>query len=338
MYSSIALIAILSSAASTTLAVPVGTGFKNPSGAFQASRSHTVLRELARGGALGRFGGIHAIARDGSPSSSTDESGAIKTGLIKDGIDIANGIVNGISGIKDIFSREELEILARQAAQPAATTTAASSLPTDASGAIDVKKILSTVGSVASVVLPFLKREDLELLARDAAATDASGAINFGKILSTAASVIGSILKREELEELLARDVNPATLPTDQSGAINFGKILSTAASVIGSILKREELEELLARDGNTANLPTDESGAINFGKILSTAASVIGSILKREELEALLARDVNPATIPTDQSGAINFGKILSTAASVIGSILKREEEMVARSLNELD
>jgi len=76
-----------------------------------------------------------------------------------------------------------------------------------------------------------------------------------------------------------------------------------------------------------------DASGAINFGKFLSTAASVIGSILKREEFEELLARDV-----PTDASGAINFGKILSTAASVIGSILKREEEMMARSLNELN
>jgi len=54
---------------------------------------------------------------------------------------------------------------------------------------------------------------------------------------------------------------------------------------------------------------------------------------LEREEFEELLARDV-----PTDASGAINFGKILSTAASVIGSILKREEEMMARSLNELD
>lgn len=198
-------------------------------------------------------------------------------------------------------------------ASPASASGVQVQLPTDASGAIDFKKIISTVGSVASTVLPFfLKREEMELLARQAA----------GSSTSTA----------------------PATYPTDASGAIDFKKIISDVGSVASTVLpfflKREELE-LLARQTAPAasSLPTDASGAIDFKKIISDVGSVASTVLpfflKREEME-LLARQVAASSPSTDASGAIDFKSVLSdvgkVATTVLPFFLKREEELLAR------
>jgi len=198
-------------------------------------------------------------------------------------------------------------------ALPASASGVQVQLPTDASGAIDFKKIISTVGTVASTVLPFfLKREEMELLARQTA----------GSSTSTA----------------------PAGYPTDASGAIDFKSILSDVGSVASTVLpfflKREELE-LLARQAVPAasSLPTDASGAIDFKSILSDVGSVASTVLpfflKREEME-LLARQVAASSPSTDASGAIDFKSVLSdvgkVATTVLPFFLKREEELLAR------
>lgn len=194
---------------------------------------------------------------------------------------------------------------------------------TDASGALNIGKIVSTA---AGVLNSLFGREELEILARadptPEPATDESGALKLGKIIST---VAGFLLKREEMELMRRED------PTDESGALNIGHIVSTAAGVLNSLFGREELELMSRAD------PEDEAGALNIGKIVSTAAGVLGQLFNREELELMARADPSetaPASgIPTDESGAINFGKIISTVAGIASNFLKREEmELMAR------
>lgn len=273
-----------------------------------------------------------------------DESGA---SILTDIVKVGGSLLSSFFGGSDNNNNQRDTTTPTTTAPPATGTTAPVqiSLPTDASGAIDFKSILSTVGSVVSTVAPFfLKREEMELLARQAATpsssapaslpTDASGAIDFKKILSDVGSVVTTVapffLKREELE-LLARQAAtpsgsaPASLPTDASGAIDFKKILSDVGSVVTTVapffLKREELE-LLARQ--TANLPTDASGAIDFKSILSDVGSVVSTVapffLKREE--ELLAREALATNFKFSPGTFKGFPRPIA----------------VARSLNELD
>ncbi|KIP02915.1 hypothetical protein PHLGIDRAFT_271517 [Phlebiopsis gigantea 11061_1 CR5-6] len=111
------------------------------------------------------------------------------------------------------------------------------------------------LGSIVKGIASILRREDLEMLARDVQ-TDESGAFSFGSLVKG----IASILRREDLE-MLARDG-----PTDESGAFNLGSIVKD----IASILRREDLE-MLARE-----IPTDESGAFNLGSIVKGIASIL--------------------------------------------------------------
>lgn len=71
MYSSAVLAAVLASTASSSLAIPLRP-------------SHFPILP----------------ARD-----ATDASGAISAGAVKDVVDIGNGIINGVDGIKNLFSR-----------------------------------------------------------------------------------------------------------------------------------------------------------------------------------------------------------------------------------------
>ena len=85
MYSSAVLAVAVASVASSALAAPVG-----PILPFRPiNRIPIPINKLPIGGLAAR--------------QSVDASGALNTGLIKDVVDIGNGIVNGIDGIKSLF-------------------------------------------------------------------------------------------------------------------------------------------------------------------------------------------------------------------------------------------
>ncbi|TCD68564.1 hypothetical protein EIP91_010489 [Steccherinum ochraceum] len=80
-------------------------------------------------------------------AATVDASGALDTGLIKDGVDIANGVIQGIQGIKNIFDpsskREEFtELLSRAIEEE----LVARDVSMDASGAISFGAVKDAFG------------------------------------------------------------------------------------------------------------------------------------------------------------------------------------------------
>ncbi len=224
---------------------------------------------------------VFARAVAGAPAPATSAATPTSTATAKlvlpttasGAIDISS-IISTVAGFLPLFfKREELELLARDVpVTPSSTATANLVLPTDASGALDIGKIASTIAGFLPL---FFKREELELLARD---------------VSAAASTVVAAPSSTSTAKL--------SLPTDASGAIDIGKIAETIAGFLPLFFKREELE-LLARDASAATpsststakltLPTDASGALDIGKIASTIAGFLPLFFKREELELMV-------------------------------------------------
>ncbi|TCD64685.1 hypothetical protein EIP91_003799 [Steccherinum ochraceum] len=189
-----------------------------------------------------------AITASSAPLSARgpvpDDSGALDTGLIKDAVNIGSDVINGISQVKSAVDANKQqrrydteELLAR-----------ASSTADKVGLAGDIVDIGNGIVQGAEGI------KNLFTGKREEPTVDDSGALDIGKIIS-------GILKREDIESTVAREVRIPGLkkigpaPRDDSnasGALNFGKIIS-------GILKRE-----------------DASGALNVGKIIS-------GILKRD-------------------------------------------------------
>lgn len=259
---------------------------------------------------------------------TTDESGAIDfKSIINIGSSIIQGLGSFLGGndnnnkrelMDDLVAREVHDLLVRE----------------DESGALNIGGLVKTGLSIFSSLFGGDNNNKRDAGAAPTAPapatpaslaqyTDASGAFDFGKFAKDALNVAGTIapflLKRDELETLLARDSAPVSTPTtatppaslaqytDASGAFDFGKFAKDALNVAGSIapffFKRAELDALLARDAPApAPVPaslaqyTDASGAFDFGKFAKDALNVAGTIapflLKREEMD-LLAREI---------------------------------------------
>jgi len=194
----------------------------------------------------------------------------------------------------------------------------------------------------------------------------------FTKTVSTALPIVASFVKREDLD-FIARELTNgvvARAAADESGALNwqdvkdfgkgfvdgFTKTVGTLAPIAGAFLKREELE-ILQRE---LRREAEESGALDwqdvkdfgkgfvngFTKTVGTLAPIAGAFLKREELE-MLKRELDARS--ADESGALNwqdvkdfgkgfvdgFTKTVGTVAPIAGAFLKREElEMLKREL----
>ncbi|KAH8101528.1 hypothetical protein BXZ70DRAFT_99987 [Cristinia sonorae] len=233
-----------------------------------------------------------------APAITIDESGAFKinTGLIKDGVDIFNGIVQGAQGIKDFFTdkREIIELITRVFEDD---FVARDVIPeTDESGAFKINTglikegvdIANGVISAAHGIKDFFtgdKRElaelvtralEEEMIARDVAPVDESGAFDFG-ILKDAFSIGKGIFngvqgihdlfssnsqqqqqqKREEFVELLARaledDVVMARDDSDDSGAfkINTGLIKEGVDIFNGVVQGAQGIKDFFSHDNN---------------------------------------------------------------------------------------
>jgi len=218
-------------------------------------------------------------------------------------------------------------------AAAAAAVTPALSYPLNDVAGLVAREDMETV-LLAREYMDLLARdyEDGMLLARDSS-TDSSGAFNIGSFFSS----ILNALKREDIE-MMARDYEDSILArdssTDASGAFNIGSFFSS----ILNALKREdvemmarEYEDLYAREPKKGKGHKKHHGHHKGGKGKGHAKVAAKPKAHAREFEddVLFARDSSP-----DASGAFNIGSFFS---SILNALKREDAELMAREMDDL-
>ncbi|TCD61158.1 hypothetical protein EIP91_008838 [Steccherinum ochraceum] len=313
---------------------------------------------------------LHVIARDIIGARAVDASGAISWDDVKD---FGKGFVQGFTKtaetvlpvVSAFVKREEMDLFARQLTD-ALVARQAQDMQSGAVSWDDVKDFgkgfvqgfTKTAETVLPVVSAFVKREDMELLARqlpgvhdflareekrESALDDVKdfgkGFVQgFTKTAETVLPIVSSFVKREDMD-VLTRDLAHlnALLAREESGAISwddvkdfgkgfvqgFTKTVSAGLPLVGALVRRESALDDVKDFG--------KGFVQGFTKTAETVLPIVSSFVKRESaLDDV--KDFGKGFVQ-------GFTKTAETVLPIVSSFVKREEfDILTRDLAHLN